>query len=645
MLNFYVFPPRKPVRAALSAAAGLCLTFAMALAGGTSPAQAAEAVPTLSPAQAFKGSVSAQDDKTLAVSFSVEPGYSLYREKLKFDAIGATLGTVELPAGLTRFDETFNKPVEALRGSVTVSVPVLQAKGPFELDVTYQGCAEQGICFPPQHLRATVELSGFPAGNLSVASTVVMAQEDPSAVPGLSVLLAPPPPQYLDLVPSDASTVSQEPAKEPDAQAAALGGRSFWATVSVFFLAGVLLSLTPCVLPMLPILSAILVGHGTAVTRKKGLGLAFSYSTGMALVYTGLGLAAGLAGEGLAAYMQNPWVLGSFAVLLAALALALLGGRDLRLPGQLSGPLHALSARLPGGQFASVLFMGALSALLVSPCVAAPLAGALVYLSMSRDVWLGGSALFAMAWGMSLPLLALGASAGALLPKAGAWMEGVKRLFGLLLLAVSLWTVRPVLPGALVLALWGGLLLVSASLLLQAHFGRHKGAPVFPFRLAAGVTVGLVGVLQLLGAAAGSTEPLRPLGVFARAPGQVGAAPSRAFVPLTSVPALQTALGLPGKSKTVEVFAEWCASCKEMDTTFADEQVQQQLRPAALYRVDVTANSEEDRALLKHLGLYGPPAVLFFDEEGTELAGTRVIGYQSVQAFKDSLTRAGLPAP
>jgi thiol:disulfide interchange protein DsbD len=230
----------------------------------------------------------------------------------------------------------------------------------------------------------------------------------------------------------------------------------------VFLIAGLLLSFTPCVLPMVPILSSIIVGQGAPVTRARGFSLALAYALGMALIYTGFGVVAGLLGEGLAAALQNPWVLGAFALLLAGLSLSMFGVYELQLPGGLQSRVSAVSGRLPGGRFAGVFAMGGLSALIVGPCVAAPLAGALVYISQTKDVVIGGLALFSLAMGMSVPLLLVGLSAGSLLPRAGAWMEGVKTVFGVMLLAVALWIVSPVLPG------WALMLIIGTGLLIGA---------------------------------------------------------------------------------------------------------------------------------------------------------------------------------
>ena len=445
----------------------------------------------LEPEKAFRFSARAQGERSVEVMFDVAPGYYLYREQFRFEALDAKLGAAALPAGKVKFDETFQKDVETYRDQVHITVPIEQAAQRFRVTVTSQGCADKGLCYPPMQSAAELSLIGFGGDG---SARALAASEIPAPGQVASVNGA----QTADInaaSPGDASRLD-----------AALRGGHFGSVVGVFFLAGVLLSLTPCVLPMLPILSSIIVGQGGAPSRSRSFLLALSYSLGMALVYTSFGVAAGLAGEGLAASLQNPWVLGAFAAGLVGLSLSMFGVYELQLPAALTSQLAGASQRLPAGRAASVFAMGGVSALIVSPCVAAPLAGALVYLSQTRDVWLGGSALFALACGMSVPLLMLGASAGALLPKAGAWMDEVKRFFGVLLLGVALWTVQSVLPAPLVLALWGVLALATALLV----FGRLGAAPRRAWRMVLAAVLALVALMQFVGAASGGADPLQP---------------------------------------------------------------------------------------------------------------------------------------
>jgi thiol:disulfide interchange protein DsbD len=313
------------------------------------------------------------------------------------------------------------------------------------------------------------------------------------------------------------------------------------------------------------------------------------------------------------------------------------GFYELRLPHAVQGHAHRASSKLPAGRIAGVFAMGGISALIVSPCVVAPLAGALVYLSQTRDVLLGGTALFSLACGMSVPLLILGVSEGALLPRAGAWMEGVKQFFGVLLVGVAIWTVQPVLPGALSLALWAMLLVGSAVALFE--FRRSGRRPLW--RLIAATTVGIVGTMQFIGAASGGTDPLQPLQHLR------GSTPAQAsalrFAPVRSVAELDAALHSAGRPVMLDFYADWCVSCKEMERfTFSDPGVQAKLAGALLLKADVTANNAQDRELLRRFNLFGPPGTIFFDAKGMEIAGTRVIGYQDAERFTQTLVAAGL---
>ncbi len=608
---------RRLFRWALVVALGLGAALTVARAGGDG---------FLDPEAAFALSARAVDEHSVELLFTAAPGYYLYREPFRFTAVDAVLGTPTFPAGKVKFDETFQKNVETFRGEVRIVVPVTRAPAEFSLMTTSQGCADRGLCYPPAERAVRVRLRGFGGDGSARALT---AAETSAAPPGGVDRGG-----AAERAPGSATPVSGLGESPLDAT---LRTGHFWGVVGVFFVAGLLLSLTPCVLPMLPILSSIIVGHGASASRLRGLGLAASYSLGMAIVYTSLGIAAGLAGEGLAAALQTPWVLSGFALLLVLLALSMFGAYELRLPNGVSGRLAEASRRLPGGRVVGVFAMGGLSALIVSPCVAAPLAGALVYLGQTRDVGLGGTALFSLATGMSVPLLLVGASAGALLPRTGAWMEEVKRFFGLLLLGVALWTVRSVMPGSLVLAGWGALALAAAVLVVSppgAGAGRARTG-----RRCVAAVLAACGLLQLAGAASGGDDPLQPLARLGpRAP-----APGPAFAPVRSVAELDAAVRAAGRPVMLDFYADWCVSCKEMERdTFTRPDVRRRLDGMLLLRADVTANTADDRALLKRFELFGPPGTLFFDAGGREVRNVRVIGFEDGPRFLQSLTAAGL---
>jgi len=602
----------------------------------------------LEPEKAFQFSASAADAKSVAVDFTIAPGYYLYREQFKFASSGAKLGTPAIPPGKVKFDETFQKNVESYRDHIRIVVPVEEAGAEFRLVVTSQGCADAGLCYPPMQSAAAIGLAGF--GGAGTAR-VEAPGKDGGATSTASTSLSTAP-----------ATTSAQDATGVEA---VLRGGAFWPIVGAFFIAGLLLSLTPCVLPMLPIISSIIVGDGGrssssaftpqpagaprpgmsahaaagGVSRRRGFALAASYSFGMAIVYTAFGVAAGLAGEGLAAALQNPWVLGAFALGLVTLSLSMFGVYNLQLPSSIAGRFSAAADKLPAGRVAGVCAMGGVSALIVSPCVAAPLAGALLYLSQTRDVWLGGTALFSLATGMSVPLLLVGASAGALLPRAGAWMDEVKAAFGILLLGVALWTVQPILPGPLALGLWGLLALGTATKLFMR--ARATASQPLAWRQTLAALLALVGVIQLVGAASGASDPLRPLVRFTSRGQATGAALT--FRTVRSVDELDAALRTAGRPVLLDFYADWCVSCKEMERfTFSDPAVQKQLAGVLLLKADVTANNDQDRALLKRFRLFGPPGTIFFDASGQEVRAARLIGYQNSTAFLSTLRNAGL---
>ncbi len=646
------------------------------------PARAADDF--LDPEQAFQLSVRVLDAKRLELSYKVAPGYYLYRERFKFASPEAKLGEPQIPPGKKHYDTALEQNVETYHDGVVVVLPVVSAGKAFTLNATHQGCADKGLCYPPQPRTLAVTLKAFGAdadsariladadaapsagivppvsvpaqGGMSVApnplpdplSSVTMAPGVEAAArveraPRTSLVSGPAP--ALGASSASASAASQD---DDSRLASALRGGRLALIVPLFFVAGLLLSLTPCVLPMVPILSSIIVGQGERVTRWRGFTLALAYALGMALLYTALGVAAGLLGEGLAAWLQKPWVLASFAALLVLLSLSMFGLYELQLPSALRDGLSSKGDRMHGGQYAGVFAMGGISALVVSPCVAAPLAAALLHISQTGDAVLGGLALFVLAMGMSVPLLLVGASAGALLPRAGAWMEQVKHVFGLLLIAVAIYTVQPALPALVAMACWGVLLIVGGATLgafEAAGGGTHAG--VARAVKGVGLVLALLGVLQFVGIASGGRDPAQPLARLAR----VGANDAHAasadagprFERVASVADLDQRLQSAGRPVMLDFYADWCVSCKEMEAqTFIDPSVHAKLDKALLLRADVTANNDDDRALLKRFHLFGPPGIILFDAQGHELETARVVGFQDAPRFANSLAAAGL---
>jgi thiol:disulfide interchange protein DsbD len=599
----------------------------------------ARAADFLEPEKAFPLSATAVGPDVVELRFAIADGYYLYRERFKFEATGATLGEAQLPHGKVKFDETFQKDVETYRGELRIRVPVAQAAAAaFDLAVTAQGCADAGLCYPPmtQHLRTSLRAFGGNGSTVLVSETGEPLGAGPVGQANTETgLLA-----AAQGGSPAAVKQSEQPQAADNAVERVLRSGSWWATLGAFGLMGLLLAFTPCVLPMLPILSSIIAGGGD-VSRQRGFMLALAYSLGMAMVYTALGIAAGLAGEGLAAALQKPWVLATFGLLLFGLSLAMFDVYELRLPHAFSNHLDGASRRLPGGRLLGVFLMGGLSALIVSPCVTAPLAGALVFLSQTRDVALAGTALFALAMGMSVPLLLLGASAGAWLPSSGVWMHAVKRFFGLVLIAVALWVLQPVLPAWAQLSCWGGLLLVTGFMLRPFDANPHSGAPRVWLQRAAGVAALALGVMQLAGAASGGANPLQPLAHLAG-----GCEPALAPLPFRmvhSVDELDGALAAAGRPVMLDFYADWCVSCKEMERfTFQDPAVRQRLAGALLLKADVTANTADDKALLQRFKLFGPPGTIFFNAQGVEQPALRVVGYSEARAFENTLQAVGL---
>ena len=565
----------------------------------------------LDPAVAFKPSLRAVDGNTVEVSYEIAKGYYLYRDKFRFvvEDEAAPLGQPVFPKGKEKNDDNFGK-VEVYYNSATIRLPVERnASGvlPLRLRLTSQGCADAGVCYPPQTQTLAVDL--------------------PDA--------------------ASAPAASAEPAESSDESgqiAGMLKHAGFWANLAFFFVAGLGLSLTPCVFPMIPILSGIIAGQGQQASHARGFALSLAYVLGMALTYAAAGVAAGMTGTLISSALQNPWVLGAFALVFVVLSGSMFGFFELQLPTALQSKLSEESGHLQGGRGIGVFLMGALSALIVGPCVAAPLAGALLYIGKTGDAVLGGSALFVMALGMGAPLIVVGTAGGSLLPRTGSWMEGVKKAFGVLLLATAVWLVSPVLPPVVPMLAWAALLIVPAIYL-------HALDPLPPqakgwarFWKGIGIIMLLAGAALLIGALAGNRDPLQPLAGLRGGNGVAVAAEADkpAFERVRSVAELQARLASAERPVMLDFYADWCVSCKEMEKfTFTDPAVRAKLAGFILLQADVTANSADDKALLARFGLFGPPGIVFFAPGGQETPGLRVIGFQKAEAFLKVLQRAG----
>ena len=589
------------------------LLLLFALAG---PARAEE---PLAPEEAFRFSARVVDVRTLEARWAIADGYYMYRDKFKFALEGGTLGAPTLPPGKIKDDELFGK-VETYRKEVKILLPI-EAAGTVTLKAVSQGCWDGGICYPPLNQQMPIELA---AASGTPATTGAAAASAPTVGPAAARTAA---------IPATA--------EDESSRIAGLFKGDNLALVLVSFLGfGLLLSLTPCVFPMIPILSGIIVNHGHAVSHLRAFVLSLAYVLGMALTYAAVGVAAGLSGTLLSAALQNAWVLGSFALVFVVLSFSMFGFYELQLPAALQSRV-ADTANRQGGSLPAIALMGALSALIVGPCVAAPLAGALLYIAQTGNAVLGGTALFFMALGMGLPLLLVGAFSRSLLPKSGPWMEGVKKFFGVVMLATALWLVAPVIPLWLQMLGWALLMLIPAIYLraldpLPAHAHGWQ-------RLGKGLGVALLlgGAAMLMGVLGGARDPLQPLGFLRGGAAAEASAPT--FERVASIERLDARLAesaAAGKPVMLDFYADWCVSCKEMERfTFADPQVALRMKQFVLLQADVTANTDADVALLKRFGLFGPPGIIFFDAGGRERVDQRVIGFQSADQFLPALER------
>jgi thiol:disulfide interchange protein DsbD len=591
---------------------------------------------------AFRLSAQVARPGTLHLHWTIAPHYYLYRGRIHVKSLdeNVQLGAVRLPDGLKEHDPYLGD-VEIYHDALDASVPY-QTTGAvptnLRVAVTFQGCHEVDpkICYPPATQDLEIPLSGAAAGAISLPDA------QPAANNGLGAAL-----QRLRGSPtgqingSDA-VVNAAPASNESAEqklAGVIGAHGF-AAIAVFFGAGLLLAFTPCVLPMIPILSGLIAGAGTRLTTARAFALSLTYVLASCVVFTALGVIAGLAGANLAAWMQQPAILIAFAILFVLLAFSMFGMYSLQLPSSWQTRLANLSNKQRGGSLAGVAVMGVLSALIVGPCVAPPLAAAVLYIGQSRDPVFGGAALFALSFGMGVPLLIIGTAAGRLLPRAGAWMNAVKAIFGVGFLVVAIWMLSRILDARWIL-LMAGALLIGCAVFLGALSRLASGASGWR---RAGQVLGLIalviGACELVGAAAGSRNLITPLaGLFGS---ERGAAQTLAFRPVKSVADVQRALAAAsaaGQPAMLDFYADWCVSCKEMEArTFSKPQVQRALGNFVLLRADVTANDADDQALLKRYDLLGPPATLFFSD-GREQRAQRLIGYEDAEAFRARLDK------
>ena len=545
----------------------------------------------LDPDIAFQLAATADGPDRVKIIWEIAPEYYLYRNRLKVTtaSTGVTLGPLALPTGESHTDEYFGEQ-EVYREELIASLPVARPGGSalaVPLEVTYQGCADAGLCYPPITKTLNVDL---PAGGTITGDS--------------------------------AGFVSRQ-----DWMAGFIRSGNLFLVIGFFFGAGLLLAFTPCVLPMVPILSGIIAGQGAGVTTRRAFFLSLSYVLGMAFTYTLAGIAAAAAGAQIQAVFQQPWIVTVFALLFILLALSMFGLFTIQMPAVIQTRLADASNRQRAGTFGGVAVMGALSALIVTTCVAPALVATLAVIGQSGDVLRGGLALFAMSLGMGAPLLVVGASAGKLLPKAGPWMDTVKRVFGVLFLLVAAWMLGRILPGRMGLLPWAITAFAATWVCLAAiSQTRRKWIP-----RTIGAVAGLYGVALLAGAAFGGSDPLAPIPQLS---GRHAELPFKTIKSIADLDAEIAAARAAGRPVMLDFYADWCVSCKEMEKyTFSEPAVRAALAKAVLLRADVTANDAEDQALLKHFGIFGPPTIAFYGTDGTERRNFRVVGYMKAQEF------------
>ncbi|HEV2286908.1 MAG TPA: protein-disulfide reductase DsbD [Steroidobacteraceae bacterium] len=562
----------------------------------------------LPPEQAFRFDALAGGSDQVALNWEIADGYYLYRARIKIatTSSAAQLGVPQFPTGQFKTDDYFGRQ-EIYHHELRVTVPVARAAGgafTLPLEVTYQGCAEAGLCYPPVTRAVSVTLAG--------GSGAAAGPGGPGAAAG---------------GPSEQSRFAQ-----------LLTGNVFL-MIGGFYLAGLLLAFTPCVLPMVPILSGIIAGGGAHTTPGRAFALSVTYVLGMAVTYTAAGIIGAAMGHEVQALFQQWWVLALFAAVFVAMALSMFGLYTVQMPAAIQTRLADVSNRQSADTFGGVAVMGALSALIVTTCVGPALVAALLVISQTGQMVRGGAALFAMSIGMGTPLLVVGASAGKLLPKAGPWMDFVKKLFGVMMLGVAAWMLARIVPERAALILWAVPALTLAWLVWFEL--KMRSAAVWALR-AAGLAAALYGVALAAGAALGGTDPLSPIPAFAH---QVRALP---FERIRTVADLERAVAQASAAKhgvLLDFSADWCTSCKEMERyTFSDPKVQSTLANVALLRADVTADDADDQALLRHFGIMGPPTIAFYGADGRERSDLRVVGYMKADAFA-ARAREALQAP
>ncbi len=565
---------------------------------------------------AFQFDATIENATTLMAQWQVMEGNYLYRDKIRFEILDndqVKLAEVTLPAGENKNDEIFGL-VEVYHHDVVMPLTLQRPASAQKLTVKafFQGCSETfGICYPPSAQQVSLNL---PVASETVANTSTTTEPAPTA---------------------------QNPVAEQDRIAQKLAEDNLLQIFFGFLGLGLLLAFTPCVFPMIPILSSIIVGEGENITTRRAFTLSLVYVLAMSVTYTAAGILTGLLGENLQSMFQNPWVIVSFSGLFVVLSLSMFGLYELQLPHAVQHRLHRISHKQQSGSLIGVAIMGLLSGLIVGPCLAPPLAGALIFLGQHADPFLGGMALFALSIGMGIPLLIIGTSAGKLLPRAGDWMNVIKAIFGVLLIGLAIWMLERILPGWITLFLWGSLLVISAiymgalnSLAIDAN-GTEK---LFK---GAGLILMLYGALLIVGSASGSHNVWQPLQAVNLTKGQL---PSQVtglkFTQIDNLQQLEAQLATANQPIMLDFYADWCTDCKTMEqTTFRDPDVVAAMDNYTLLQLDMTDNTQAHQDLLKALQVFGPPTMLFYDNTGEELRQQRLVGHIKPQQMLTHLSQ------
>ena len=567
--------------------------------------------------EAFQFDLISNSNNTVTAHFGITPGHYLYKEKIKFkleDADGLSLGDINFPKTVIKNDSAYGE-IEVYDADANIEIPLIgELNDQAKLFVEYQGCSElTGICYPPVKVTSPISTSATSTANGSDTSKAAAQPQE----------------------------VQQT---EQDLFASKIKNSSFIVVLAIFFVAGLGLALTPCVFPMIPILSGIIAGQSGYLSTRKAFMLSLAYVIPMALTYAIVGVIAGMSGTNLTIIFQTPWIIALFSFIFVLLSLSMFGFYELQMPSGIQSRLTEISNRQEGGKFLGASIMGILSAIIVGPCVTAPLIGALIFIADTKNAVLGGSALFALGMGMGAPLLIIGTSAGRLLPRAGAWMDTTKSIFGVMMLGLAIWMLDRIVPGEITLMLTGILLIVSSIYAGALDKITEETTPFARFFKGMGIVIMAFGLFMLLGAALGNTNLIKPLksslsSISPNAPTQQALVSSK-FQQIKGISGLESALAQAKQDSKIvmlDFYADWCTSCKELEHfTFQDARVIASLKDLSTLQADVTAlndGDKQDDALLKKFGLFGPPAILFFTPDGQELKSHRLVGYYPPEEF------------